>query len=283
MFVRALIFVSAVLASPAFAADAKPIAGIDHIPTAVRDLDAASARYRALGFALKPGHPHDNTLLNNHAKFPDGTGIELITASRPRDPLAARYLQKIAAGDGAAYLAFHCADFTALRQRLTKANIAFDDKGFFSLADPSLNYVFFGGDNRSPTDKPEHFAHANTTEKLIGVWIADAENPALRGLLDVLGAKFTTGTINLPAKTSATQAQLDGGVVTLLPRSTRLIADRPIIGAVLKTRDLRAAERVLKQAGVAVALRRVEGPGYKSIVLPPEQAHGLWLEFRQAR
>jgi hypothetical protein len=280
MFVRAIVFVSAVLASSAFADDAKPIVGIDHIPTAVEDLGAASARYRALGFSLKPGRPHDNTLLNNHAKFPDGREIELITATEPRDPLAARYLQKIAAGDGPAYLAFHCDNFKVLRERLTKANIAFDDKGFFGLADRSLDYLFFGGDNRSPTDKPEHFAHANTTETLIGVWIADVENGALRKLLDALGAKYQTGTVMLPAKTSATLAELDGATITILPRSTRLISDRPIIGAVLKTRSLEAVERVLKKAGLAPAIRRIEGPGYKSIVLPPEQAHGLWLEFR---
>jgi catechol 2,3-dioxygenase-like lactoylglutathione lyase family enzyme len=278
---RQVVFVALLCA--ATAVHAQSIAGIDHIPTAVRDLDAASARYRALGFALKPGRPHDNSLLNNHAKFPDGTEIELITASEPRDALAARYLQKIAVGDGPAYLAFHCDDFAALRARLGKAGIPFDDRGFFGPADPSLNYLFFVGDNRSPTDKPEHFAHPNTTETLIGVWIADVENPALRGLLDALGAKFVTGTIDLPARTAATLAQLDRGTVTLLPRSTRLIADRPIIGAVLKTRDLKAAERVLKKAGLAVALRRLEGPGYKSIVLPPEQAHGLWLEFRQVQ
>jgi catechol 2,3-dioxygenase-like lactoylglutathione lyase family enzyme len=281
MFARALFFVSAVLASPAFAEDAMPVVGIDHIPVAVEDLEAASARYRALGFSLKPGRPHDNTLRNDHAKYPDGREIELITAREPRDALAARYLRKIAAGDGPAYLAFHCDDFAVLRGRLTKAKIAFNDKAFFTLADPSLDYLFFGGDNRSPTDKPEHFAHANTTETLIGVWIADAENAALRHLLDALGATYKTGTVMLPAKTSATLAQLDAGVITLLPRSTRLIADRPIVGAVLKTRDLRAAERVLKKAGLAVALRRLEGPGYKSIVLPPEQAHGVWLEFRQ--
>jgi catechol 2,3-dioxygenase-like lactoylglutathione lyase family enzyme len=275
--------VSAVLASSAFADDAKPIAGIDHIPTAVKDLDAASARYRALGFSLKPGRPHDNTLRNVHAKFPDGREIELITATEPRDPLAARYLRQIAAGDGPAYLALHCDDFALLRERLKKANIVFDDSGYFRPADPSLNYLFFSGDNRSPTDKPEHFEHANTTQTLIGVWIADAENGALRGLLDALGAKYTSGTVMLPAKTPATLAELDGATITVLPRSTRLIPDRPIVGAVLKTRSLEAVERVLKKAGLAAAIRRLEGPGYKSIVLPPEQAHGLWLEFRRGQ
>src|SRR5262245_4051661 len=81
MFSRALGVMLVALAAPALGADEKPIAGLDHIPTAVRDLGAASARYRALGFALKPGRLHDNSILNNHAKFPDGTEIELITAT----------------------------------------------------------------------------------------------------------------------------------------------------------------------------------------------------------
>ena len=263
------------------AAEEKPVAGIDHIPTAVKDIDAASARYRAMGFMLKPGRLHDNSILNNHAKFPDGTEIELITATEPRDGLALRYLQQIAAGDGPAYLALHVADFAQLRARLTKAGIAFDDRGFFKPTDPQLHYLFFGGSNRSPTDRPEHFAHPNTTETLIGVWIADAENIALRHLLAALGAKTSAAPVVLPEKTNAVLAELDNGVITLLPRSSRLIPDRPIVGAVLRTRDLAAAERRLKSAGLAVALRRLEGTGFKSIVLPPEQAHGLWLEFRQ--
>lgn len=283
MLLRAFILVTVLLASSALAEDAKPIVGIGHIPTAVRNLDAASARYRALGFSLKPGRPHDNTLLNSHAKYPDGREIELITATEPRDALASRYLNKIAAGDGPAYLAFHCDDFDGLRERLKNAGIPYDDRGFFKPTDPALDYLFFSGDNRSPTDKPEHFAHANTTETLIGVWIADAENVALRKLLDAVGATYTSGPVLMPAKTMATVAQLDGGTITLLPRSTRLITDRPVVGAVLRTRSLASVEKTLKSAGLAPAIRRSEGPVFKSIVLPPEQAFGLWLEFRQGR
>jgi hypothetical protein len=33
------------------------VLGIDHVPVAVADLEAAGARYRALGFTLKPGRP----------------------------------------------------------------------------------------------------------------------------------------------------------------------------------------------------------------------------------
>ena len=50
------------------------IAGLDHVPIAVGDLDAAAARYRALGFALKPGRPHANGIRNQHAKFADDGG-----------------------------------------------------------------------------------------------------------------------------------------------------------------------------------------------------------------
>jgi catechol-2,3-dioxygenase len=38
---------------------AEPLVGIGHIPIAVRDLDAASADYRALGFTLKASNPDD--------------------------------------------------------------------------------------------------------------------------------------------------------------------------------------------------------------------------------
>src|ERR1043165_6381461 len=96
------------LASGARGADAQPLAGIDHIPIAVRDLAAAAASYRALGFALKPGHLHDDSIVNVHAKYRDGTEIELISASEPKDALAANYLKFIAAGEGPAFLALHC-------------------------------------------------------------------------------------------------------------------------------------------------------------------------------
>jgi len=58
------------------------VRGLDHVPLAVKDLEQAKADFEALGFALKPGRPHDNGLRNAHVKFPDGTEIELITADR---------------------------------------------------------------------------------------------------------------------------------------------------------------------------------------------------------
>jgi len=240
-------------------ANAEPLVGVDHIPVAVRDLEAAAASYRALGFALKPGRPHDNSLNNWHAKYPDGTEIELITATQPKDALAAKYLQLIAAGEGPAFLALHCADFARLRARLTEHGIGFDPTSFFSLQDPRLAYLFFVGDNRSPTDRPEHFAHANGTTAVVGVWLADAENPALIELLTALGAPPVRREVRVPEPTTALVSTVENGEIVLLPKSRRSIADRPILGAVLAVRA---------------------PAGSRSRFVPPEQARGLWLEFR---
>lgn len=243
------------------AADGVPIVGIDHIPTAVRDLDAAAASYRALGFALKPGHRHDDSINNVHAKYPDGTEIELITASEPKDSLAADYLKKIAAGEGPAFLALHCRDFEKLPARLAEHGIGFERGTFFTLTDPRLDYLFFGRDNRSPTDKPEHFAHPNGTTALIGVWLADAENPALIDLLTALGAPPVRREVRVPEPTTALVSTLENGEIVLLPRSRRRMANRPILGAILATK---------------------ETAGAPSRFVDPTRAHGLWLEFRPA-
>ena len=84
--------------------------GLDHVPVAVGNLEAASARYAAMGFALKPGRPHDNGLTNRHVKFANGTEVELITAPSAVDDVTAYYRRLIAEGDGGAFLALHPSD-----------------------------------------------------------------------------------------------------------------------------------------------------------------------------
>ena len=113
-------------------AGAAAILGLDHIPIAVGNLERAADRFRALGFVLKPGRPHANGIRNEHAKFPDGTELELITAPAARDDLTRKYRRHLAAGDGPAFLAFYAPD----QSRVTR---------------PLPPYVFLGGRQRSPT------------------------------------------------------------------------------------------------------------------------------------
>jgi hypothetical protein len=81
------------------------VIGLDHIPIAVGDLARAADDYRALGFALKPGRPHDNGIQNQHVKFTDGTELELITAPAAGDALTTTYRRHLENGDGPAFLA----------------------------------------------------------------------------------------------------------------------------------------------------------------------------------
>jgi len=84
-----------------------PVVGLDHIPVAVRDLERASADFRALAFAIKPGRDHANGIRNAHVKFRDGSGIELITAGAAVDELTTRYVDLLAHGEGPAFVALH--------------------------------------------------------------------------------------------------------------------------------------------------------------------------------
>jgi catechol 2,3-dioxygenase-like lactoylglutathione lyase family enzyme len=79
---------------------AAAVAGLDHLPIAVRDLEKAAADYRALGFTLKPGRHHDNGMQNLHAKFSDATELELITAPEARDELSKFYVEHLRMGEG---------------------------------------------------------------------------------------------------------------------------------------------------------------------------------------
>ena len=233
------------------------IAGLDHVPVAVRDLDAAAATYRRLGFVLKPGRPHANGIRNLHAKFPDGTEIELITAPAARDALTTKYRRHLAKGDGPAFLALFAPD------------------GAPAVAAP--DYLFFGRRNASPTDRPPHFAHPNTARALVAVWLA-GDLAAETAFLKAAGASLAARTVRVPDPAHATVAGFPEGEVLLLPPSRALVAGRPIVGVTLRVASLAAARAVLSRARVAT-----RGPigSESSVFVPPAAAHGLWLELRE--
>ena len=255
-----------------------PIAiGLDHIPVAVGDLEAASATYRALGFSLKPGRPHANGIRNAHVKFPDGAGIELLTVPEAVDPLSTKYTDMIRAGDGPAFLSFHARDTTALHAALRAGGYPFRDAGGLTdLQSPELGFLFWIQDNRSPTDRPEHFAHPNGATALGAVWIATDDGDALARLLVGLGGRQQRREVLAPDRVEATVVTLAEGEVFILPARHRLLSGRPIIGASFRVRDLATVRRALAAGGVSprTGLELAE-----RLVVEPSKAHGLWLEF----
>jgi hypothetical protein len=246
----------AIVAAGAFGQPAPTIRGLDHIPIAVLDLDAGAARFRALGFVLKPGRPHANGIRNVHAKFPDGTELELITAPEAVDDLTRKYRAHLSQGDGPAFLAFYTPDGPPVG--------------------PRPPYVFFGQRNASPTDRPEHFAHPNGAESFVAVWLAGADLSAERTLLRSSGATFSTRRVFVPEPVVAEIARLEEGEVVLLPSSHQIVGGRRIVGSTLGVRSLEA----VRAAAGTVQLRRQAGAP-ASLFAPPDAANGLWLEFRE--
>src|SRR5262245_48818761 len=180
---------------PALAGAAPPpapaVAGLDHVPIAVADLEQAAATYRALGFTLKPGRPHDNGIRNQHAKFADGTELELITAPEARDSLTTTYRRHLAQGDGPAFLALFAPSRDQAAARLEAEKVPYHRQGpILDFGEDALAYLFLAGRNASPTDRPEHFAHANGASSLIAVWLA-GDLSAERRLFETLGAHVT--------------------------------------------------------------------------------------------
>lgn len=263
---------------------ARLITGLDHIPLAVTDLDAAAGRFRRLGFALKPGRPHANGIRNQHIKFPDGSEIELITAPEALDALTTEYRRYLAAGDGPAFVAFYAPDISKLARQFDSTKRTYQRSGgilTFPESD-SLHYIFFGQRNSSPTDRPEHFAHANGAMSLIAVWLAGKDLSAERDLLSRLGAKLSEKTVHIPGAATVPVATLPRGEVLFLPEAYQRVAGRRIVGATLQVRDLETVLRILAADG-REAPPVVNAPQQRSIFLPPELAHGIWLEFREQR
>jgi catechol 2,3-dioxygenase-like lactoylglutathione lyase family enzyme len=252
--------------------------GLDHIPVAVRDLERASATYRALGFALKQGRDHASGIRNVHVKFPDGAGIELLTAAKAVDALTVHYVDRLRAGEGPAFLSFHARDTGRFHAALREGGYEFRQDGEITeLHAPELEYVFVVRDNRSPADRPEHFAHANGATALSAVWIATENGDALARFLVHLGGRQQRRQVLAPEPVQATVVTLGEGEVFIVPRSHQVLAGRPVIGATFRVSDLNKVQRTLEQAH----MKPWAGAGTEDrVVVEPSVAHGLWLEFR---
>lgn len=242
---------------------APAVIGLDHVPIAVRDLEVAAETYRRLGFALKPGRPHQNCIRNQHVKFPEGTELELITAPEARDALTTKYRRHLEDGDGPAFLALYVPDSARTPQGLH----------------PSLDYLFFGARNASPTDRPEHFAHENTAISLIAVWLAGEDLTHERALFTRGGATTVAGDVNVPDRVRADIARFNEGEVLLLPASHQRVKGRRIVGATLRVRNLSKARAILETQRIPLAAAS-PSPA-RSVFVAPEHAHGIWLELRE--
>ena len=281
--VAAAAVLGCILARPAAgqapcAAPESALARVDHVPVAVRDLDAAMRDFRALGFSFKPGRPHPDGIVNQHVKFRDGTEVELITAAEPRDTLTQYYVSFLRQGEGGAFAAFDgAADavFRAIRPVEPAARLepgAYADLVGFP-AGHALRYLFFIRLRARPEDLPAQVTHANTAARLYGVWLQGPEPRRERRLLQRLGGRVCGRRVALPGG-AAREVRLANTSVYLLPAAP---VRRAVAGVTLEVADLGAARRAIGAAAEAV----VVGSDARGewLRVPPRLAHGIWLEL----
>lgn len=262
------------------------VAGLDHVVVAVEELSAATRRWEALGFATKPGRPHDNGIENCHVKFPGGTEIELLTVpDQGTDELTTEYRRHLRrGGDGPVFLALHALDLDALHDRLQALGHSPRGARHFSDLPPEspLRHLFFGSQLPSPSDRPEHFDHPNTARGLVAVWLAGENLSAEEDLLTALGGTVREVTVPTPRETPARVVRFENGEgsVVLLPDRPRRAPDRPIVGITVEVASLETARRIIEQNGLPTTALMPSDDG-RSLFVPPGVAHGLWLELRQ--
>jgi len=255
------------------------VTGLDHVIILVNDLDAAASRYRAMGFALKPGRPHDNGIRNQHVKFEDGTELELLTAPEANDQLTTQYRRYLAQGDGPAHVVLYAPDADALAGRIVGGEFGAARDGLIRFPiGHRLRPILFGGRNKSPTDRPEHFAHPNSAYSLTRAWLAlDDAAPELK-LFAAVGGSVSEEEVQVPEPVRLRAVTFGADRVLLLPGSRQRLPGRPVVGASVVVKALSDVHRQLQASGLKPAA--VTG---SSILLPPEHTHGIWLEFRERR
>jgi hypothetical protein len=249
------------------------VVGLDHIPVVVADLERAQADFRAMGFSIEPGRMHTDGIRNAHVKFRDGTEIELITAPVAVDALTTEYRAKLKDGDGPVYFGLYAPDRAALAAKLGTFGIPVqNDQGILDFSSESpLHPLFWGDRNKSPTDKPEHFAHANSADRVSAFWVSD--NQELRALLQDLGIALR------PMRPCAPISALESKIAVLPEGDLHLIpsASASVIAARVEVRDLRTLRDILKRNNVPIANGIKCDRG--AIWISPTTAHGIWLEF----
>ena len=269
-------------AQPGCAAPPSTRIRLDHVPVAVRDLDAATRSYRALGFSFKPGRPHANSILNQHVKFVDGTEVELITATKPRDELARDYVSFIRDGDGGAFLSLSGGGVRPISAAIRRAEpghrIVPGSYAEF-LGFPTghgLRYLFFVHLRVRPVDLPEHLNHANTAVRFAGVWLLRADPAREERLLARLGARACRSTLRLPVGAVDREVRLANGSVYLV-RDPGAPPRRAVAGVTLEVRDLAAARGAISLPDSALRSGRDARGDFLRV--PPAHAHGIWLEL----
>jgi len=245
----------------------------DHVPIAVRDLPAAVAEFRALGFTIKPGRPHPGGIENASIKFADGSYVELITSHGAGDALSREYQDFLSAQEGAAYTFLRDEPNGAFTSEVLRSGGRREEAGPFAFTDlpaswnaPRLQLIEYLA---PAVDPPATFEHANGARRVAAIWtfVDHAGDPIVKALD---GHPADLGRIAFEDRPAESAALADGTRLMFVPRRP---GDPPRSTALAILIEVDSIDR-LPRAWRSRTIAR--GPARW---LPPAQIHGVWLGF----
>lgn len=279
--------------------------GLDHLVLTVRDLDAAEARFRAMGFTLTPRAHHPFGTSNNLAIF-DGNFLELLGVSAPekipaheadRFSFGQHTLEFLRQGEGLSFIVLDTADARADHRAFQASGVPTFEPVDFSRGarqpDGSERVVSFTicfalppepapphfvCQQRHPPEnfwRPEYQRHANGARQIVEATLrADAPERLKPFYAALFGADAVQESADgLEVRTGR------GRISALRPVALRrrFGGDGPRDGAIVAMRfavaDLGQAERSLAESGTPFV--RADG----TLRVAPEHGFGAFLEF----
>lgn len=253
---------------------------IDHVNVAVRDLEAARSPFERMGFTIKNGRLHENSINNLHIKFDDGTELELITASKPVDDIAKEYLNLLEQGDGGAFCCLQTRTIDPLVRGLKAVGIseyAVGSSGRYRnlsvSKDHPLRAFWYIEMPQVWRDQPKFTQHANGARGMVGVVVSSEVRGQTVALFEAFGLHSKQ-----KAHTEETVLPLSNGDIRFLdaPRNQN---GRPILGVIFKVVDLDTLAGFLIERNVP--FRRIGQDAARTVEVPLEFTQCLAVSFQQ--
>ncbi len=287
--------------------------GVDHLVVAVRHLEASRNEYaRALGFTMSKGGRHPGGTENSVARFENGSYLELLGCyDTVKAAGVAGFLEKqegamslgletSSAGGTAAFLKARGCETEVGSGTITLEGTDETPPVLWrvvGLKDGSkisdlIFFIEYTPEREAFRRKyPEHYGasgtvHRNTAERIVSVWMAvnDADEATRR--YESLGFRAMREVSFSQMDAKGREVEAGQGTILLLSpwipggKTGASLAQRGegIVGVSLRVKNLATAQRILEEYRGEV-LRRYDGVYGKSLLVPPELTHGVWLEL----
>ncbi len=241
---------------------------IDHISIVFNDLSKAKSSFRNLGFTIKDGRKHENTIENAHIKFQDGTALELITAIEAKDDLASMYIMQKALGDGPVFLCISMQDPNFTENLLSDYRPEITIGNYYQWItfphEKAISYLFLIKYSHPPVDTKKLVTHQNGVLGIKEIKLSKPEFELEKGLFSDLGFIVTPGE----------KIKMNDKVISFT-KTLQTKNNRVITSITFWVEDIHETLEILPK-GIPFHISKDS-----VIALPPDYSHGTEIRFEQ--